>query len=130
MFGFVTNNLMIMGAAVLVALLAVFGLYFWYAQDQIAQLHASVATAQSAIEQQNLTINNMQQVAESQKLAIQSLQTDLNRAETQRAQLAAQVRNLNIVRSAQTNRPQTQTMINNQINQLFDSVRETSNAPR
>ena len=128
MFGFLTNNLMIMGAAVMAAVLVVFGLYFWYAQDQIAQLHANVATAQSAIEQQNLSISNLQRMAESQRLAIQSLQTDLSRAETQRAQLAAQLRNLNIARSAHSNRPQTQTLINNQINQLFESIRDTSNA--
>lgn len=99
-----------------------FGIYFKISQDQIETLTANLAKTEQAVKLQEKTISDMQEVATTQKYAIESMQTQLNKAESDRATLAAQIRNLNIIQNAQTNRPLLQTNMNTQLNELFNSV--------
>lgn len=99
-----------------------FGIYFKISQNQIETLTANLAKTEQAIKLQEKTISDMQDVATAQKYAIESMQTQINKAESDRATLAAQIRNLNIIQNAQTNRPLLQTNMNTQLNELFKSV--------
>jgi septal ring factor EnvC (AmiA/AmiB activator) len=120
--GFITSKLFLLSVGALVVLVTIFGIYFKISQDQIEALTANLAKTEVAIDLQKQAIDDMKLIAESQKQSIEEMQTQISKAESDRAALATQIRNLNIVQNAQTNRPQLQTNMNTQLNDLFSSV--------
>ena len=121
--GFITSKLFLLSVGALLILSTIVGIYFKISQDQIEALTANLAKTEVAIDLQKQAIDDMKKIAESQKQSIADMQTKISRAEEDRATLATQIRNLNIVQTAQTNRPQLQTNMNTQLNDLFNSVK-------
>ena len=128
--GFITSKLFLLSVGAFLILATIFGIYFKISQDQIETLTANLAKTEVAIDLQKQAIDDMKKVAESQKQSIAEMQTQLSKAESDRATLATQIRNLNIIQNAQTNRPQLQTNMNTQLNDLFNSVKGGTNAKK
>ena len=128
--GFITSKLFLLSVGAFLILATIFGIYFKISQDQIETLTANLAKTEVAIDLQKQAIDDMKKIAESQKQSIADMQTQLSKAESDRATLATQIRNLNIIQNAQTNRPQLQTNMNTQLNDLFNSVKGGTNAKK
>lgn len=124
MFGFITNKLLLLAVGAFAVLLGAFYFYYRNTQAALQTMAANVARAEVAIDIQKQALTQLQTIAEEQKISMQMMQGRLNKAEADRAQLAKAIKDLNITASAQTNRSQLQTNLNNQLNELFNSAVE------
>lgn len=123
MFSFLSSltDKILAGAIIIILVISVaFYVYYRISASNIDALNADLTTTKTAIQEQNQTIANLQKVTTNQKDSIESLQTQLSKAESDRAELATKVKNLNIVKNAQINRVQLQTTLNNELNNLFN----------
>ena len=102
--------------------------YYSHTQAQLQSLAAEVAKNQVAIQIQQDTITSLQALAEDQKANTEHLQSSTAVAETSSAALASTVQNLHITTAAKTNRPALQTKLNNDLDNLFSTVKDLSNA--
>jgi Tfp pilus assembly protein PilO len=116
----VTGKIILIAAAIILAMSVAFYVYYRISSSDINALNAELTTTKTAIQEQNQTIANLQKITVNQKDSIESLQTQLSKAESDRAELATKVNNLNIVKNAQINRVQLQTTLNNDLNNLFN----------
>ena len=129
-FSYFSSNAFLIGLGGLLVAAGLFYGYFRYSQDQIATLEANIATARAALAVQQQTIDDIQALAANQKVSIETMQGRLSQAETDRAQLAAAIRALNIIQRAQTNRPLLEKNLNQQLNSLFQDITGPHHEPK
>jgi hypothetical protein len=106
------------------------GCYYYYehTQSQLQILSANVAKSEVAIKEQQYTISALQAFSKEQKITVESFQTQTALVEDSAAKTSADIRDIHITAQAQINRPQLEIKLNNQLNDLFKSVGEISNA--
>jgi septal ring factor EnvC (AmiA/AmiB activator) len=114
----------------LAILLLVFTGYVWYSNNRIEHLAAQVAAGKAQLAVQEATINSMKTQAEDQKRSVEALQGKMSTAESEQAKIIARIRNFDIILNARQNRTQTQQRLNTDLGNMFQSLQETSRAPK
>ena len=112
--------------AVLIAVILILDVvgYFYYktTQTTIANLNKSVGTLEASVGQQQATIKALQDNAVLQSQSINDLESKLNDANTTERNILGKINSLNINQIAQTDNNAATTILNNNINNLFNDI--------
>lgn len=97
---------------VIALMIAAFGFYFWYSQDQIASLNEANGTLKTAVSVQKDAITKLENKFNQQAVEVKTLQTKSNLAETQHKELTAKLRAYDLNNSARQNQNEAEKKIN------------------